>query len=103
MQTCEEFFFFFLTYTLSRSVLLISAVAELQRMFPTPPSLEQHPAFSPITTYRDTPSQETPAPSAGHEHPLNTHTNNQLNDYRSEMDESMTSPKAEDIRVCIQP
>uniref|UniRef100_A0A672ZGT8 Mediator of RNA polymerase II transcription subunit 13 n=1 Tax=Sphaeramia orbicularis TaxID=375764 RepID=A0A672ZGT8_9TELE len=33
-------------------------VADLQRMFPTPPSLEQHPAFSPIMTYRDTPSQE---------------------------------------------
>uniref|UniRef100_A0A8C9Z5F9 Mediator of RNA polymerase II transcription subunit 13 n=1 Tax=Sander lucioperca TaxID=283035 RepID=A0A8C9Z5F9_SANLU len=39
---------------------LLSAVADLQRMFPTPPSLEQHPAFSPIMTYRDTPSQEPP-------------------------------------------
>ncbi|TSL28182.1 Mediator of RNA polymerase II transcription subunit 13-like [Bagarius yarrelli] len=75
-----------------------STVAELQRMFPTPPSLEQHPAFSPITTYRDTPSQETPAPSTGHEHPVNIHTNSQLSDFRSEMDESVTSPKAEDIR-----
>uniref|UniRef100_A0A8D3BQ43 Mediator of RNA polymerase II transcription subunit 13 n=1 Tax=Scophthalmus maximus TaxID=52904 RepID=A0A8D3BQ43_SCOMX len=34
------------------------SVADLQRMFPTPPSLEQHPAFSPIMTYRDTPSQD---------------------------------------------
>ncbi|XP_026999390.1 mediator of RNA polymerase II transcription subunit 13-like isoform X1 [Tachysurus fulvidraco] len=75
-----------------------STVAELQRMFPTPPSLEQHPAFSPITTYRDTPSQETPAPSVGHEHLHNTHTNSHFSDFRSDMDESVTSPKAEDIR-----
>uniref|UniRef100_A0AAQ6AEF1 Mediator of RNA polymerase II transcription subunit 13 n=1 Tax=Amphiprion ocellaris TaxID=80972 RepID=A0AAQ6AEF1_AMPOC len=41
-------------------ILLHISVADLQRMFPTPPSLEQHPAFSPIMTYRDTPSQEPP-------------------------------------------
>uniref|UniRef100_A0A671YVW6 Mediator of RNA polymerase II transcription subunit 13 n=1 Tax=Sparus aurata TaxID=8175 RepID=A0A671YVW6_SPAAU len=46
-------------YTFSSSKRL-KAVADLQRMFPTPPSLEQHPAFSPIMTYRDTPSQEPP-------------------------------------------
>uniref|UniRef100_A0A672ZJ46 Mediator of RNA polymerase II transcription subunit 13 n=1 Tax=Sphaeramia orbicularis TaxID=375764 RepID=A0A672ZJ46_9TELE len=33
----------------------LGVIADLQRMFPTPPSLEQHPAFSPIMTYRDTP------------------------------------------------
>uniref|UniRef100_A0A8D0D4T2 Mediator of RNA polymerase II transcription subunit 13 n=1 Tax=Sander lucioperca TaxID=283035 RepID=A0A8D0D4T2_SANLU len=49
---------------------LLSAVADLQRMFPTPPSLEQHPAFSPIMTYRDTPSQEPPAPSGAADHLL---------------------------------
>uniref|UniRef100_A0A671Q392 Mediator of RNA polymerase II transcription subunit 13 n=1 Tax=Sinocyclocheilus anshuiensis TaxID=1608454 RepID=A0A671Q392_9TELE len=45
-----------------------STVAELQRMFPTPPSLEQHAAFSPIMTYRDTPSQEPAGPAAVHDH-----------------------------------
>ncbi|KAK7895638.1 hypothetical protein WMY93_020963 [Mugilogobius chulae] len=45
-----------------------STVADLQRMFPTPPSLEQHPAFSPIMTYRDTPSQEPPVQSGPGEH-----------------------------------
>ncbi|XP_062844613.1 mediator of RNA polymerase II transcription subunit 13-like [Trichomycterus rosablanca] len=77
-----------------------STVAELQRMFPTPPSLEQHPAFSPIMTYRDTPSQEPPAHSAGLEHPLNTH-NSQLSDFRMDMEDGMTSPKAEDVRPQI--
>ncbi|XP_036436074.1 mediator of RNA polymerase II transcription subunit 13-like isoform X4 [Colossoma macropomum] len=75
-----------------------STVAELQRMFPTPPSLEQHPAFSPIMTYRDTPSQEPPAPSAGLEHPLSAHANSQLIDFKMEVEDGMTSPKAEDTR-----
>ncbi|XP_035382892.1 mediator of RNA polymerase II transcription subunit 13-like isoform X5 [Electrophorus electricus] len=74
-----------------------STVAELQRMFPTPPSLEQHPAFSPIM-YRDTPSQEPPAPSAGPEHILSAHTNSHLSDFKMEVEDSMASPKAEDIR-----
>uniref|UniRef100_A0A8B9J9X9 Mediator of RNA polymerase II transcription subunit 13 n=1 Tax=Astyanax mexicanus TaxID=7994 RepID=A0A8B9J9X9_ASTMX len=75
-----------------------STVAELQRMFPTPPSLEQHPAFSPNMTYRDTPSQEPPAPSAGVEHPLSAHANSQLNDFKMEVEDGMSSPKAEDAR-----
>ncbi|XP_076868110.1 mediator of RNA polymerase II transcription subunit 13-like isoform X2 [Brachyhypopomus gauderio] len=74
-----------------------STVAELQRMFPTPPSLEQHPAFSPIM-YRDTPSQEPPAMLAGAEHPHNAHTNSHLSDFKMEVEDSMASPKAEDIR-----
>uniref|UniRef100_A0A4W4EHY3 Mediator of RNA polymerase II transcription subunit 13 n=1 Tax=Electrophorus electricus TaxID=8005 RepID=A0A4W4EHY3_ELEEL len=69
-----------------------STVAELQRMFPTPPSLEQHPAFSPIM-YRDTPSQEPPAPSAGPEHILSAHTNSHLSDFKMEVEDSMASPK----------
>uniref|UniRef100_A0A8C7UM93 Mediator of RNA polymerase II transcription subunit 13 n=1 Tax=Oncorhynchus mykiss TaxID=8022 RepID=A0A8C7UM93_ONCMY len=74
-----------------------STVADLQRMFPTPPSLEQHPAFSPIMTYRDTPSQEPPAPSGGSDHPLGPLSSTQLQEYRMEVEEGMASPKHEDI------
>uniref|UniRef100_A0A8D2ZPC4 Mediator of RNA polymerase II transcription subunit 13 n=1 Tax=Scophthalmus maximus TaxID=52904 RepID=A0A8D2ZPC4_SCOMX len=74
------------------------SVADLQRMFPTPPSLEQHPAFSPIMTYRDTPSQEPPAPSAAADH-LPPLASTQLMEYRMETDESMASPRQEDIKV----
>uniref|UniRef100_A0A673X989 Mediator of RNA polymerase II transcription subunit 13 n=1 Tax=Salmo trutta TaxID=8032 RepID=A0A673X989_SALTR len=77
---------------------LHSAVADLQRMFPTPPSLEQHPAFSPIMTYRDTPSQEPPAPSGGSDHPLGPLSSTQLQEYRMEVEEGMASPKHEDIK-----
>uniref|UniRef100_A0A8C8CV94 Mediator of RNA polymerase II transcription subunit 13 n=1 Tax=Oncorhynchus tshawytscha TaxID=74940 RepID=A0A8C8CV94_ONCTS len=75
-----------------------STVADLQRMFPTPPSLEQHPAFSPIMTYRDTPSQEPPAPSGGSDHPLGPLSSTQLQEYRMEVEEGMASPKHEDIK-----
>ncbi|CAB1332738.1 unnamed protein product [Coregonus sp. 'balchen'] len=71
---------------------------ELGRMFPTPPSLEQHPAFSPIMTYRDTPSQEPPAPSGGSDHPLGPLSSTQLQEYRMEVEEGMASPKPEDIK-----
>ncbi|KAG7224069.1 hypothetical protein INR49_015327 [Caranx melampygus] len=77
-----------------------STVADLQRMFPTPPSLEQHPAFSPIMTYRDTPSQEPPAPSGAADHPLPL-ASTQLTENRMEMDESMASPRQEDIKPQI--
>lgn len=76
---------------------LLSAVADLQRMFPTPPSLEQHPAFSPIM-YRDTPSQEPPAPSGAADH-LPPLASNQLTEYRMEIEEGMASPRQEDIKV----
>uniref|UniRef100_A0A673YU21 Mediator of RNA polymerase II transcription subunit 13 n=1 Tax=Salmo trutta TaxID=8032 RepID=A0A673YU21_SALTR len=81
-----------------RNILRIPALADLQRMFPTPPSLEQHPAFSPIMTYRDTPSQEPPAPSAGSDHPLGPLSSTQLQEYRMEVEEGMASPKPEDIK-----
>ncbi|XP_045064023.1 mediator of RNA polymerase II transcription subunit 13-like isoform X2 [Coregonus clupeaformis] len=74
------------------------SIADLQRMFPTPPSLEQHPAFSPIMTYRDTPSQEPPAPSGGSDHPLGPLSSTQLQEYRMEVEEGMASPKPEDIK-----
>ncbi|KAM3874587.1 mediator of RNA polymerase II transcription subunit 13-like [Diretmus argenteus] len=75
-----------------------STVADLQRMFPTPPSLEQHPAFSPIMTYRDTPSQEPPAPMGVTDHPLGSLASTQLAEYRMEVEEGMASPKQEDIK-----
>uniref|UniRef100_A0A3B4X9Z4 Mediator of RNA polymerase II transcription subunit 13 n=1 Tax=Seriola lalandi dorsalis TaxID=1841481 RepID=A0A3B4X9Z4_SERLL len=75
-----------------------STVADLQRMFPTPPSLEQHPAFSPIMTYRDTPSQEPPPPSGAADH-LPPLASTQFTEYRMEMDDSMASPRQEDIKV----
>lgn len=77
-----------------------STVAELQRMFPTPPSLEQHPAFSPIMTYRDTPSQEPPAQSGAGDHlPLVPAA--QLSEYRIDTSESMLSPRHEDTKPII--
>ncbi|XP_026210342.1 mediator of RNA polymerase II transcription subunit 13-like isoform X2 [Anabas testudineus] len=76
------------------------SIADLQRMFPTPPSLEQHPAFSPIMTYRDTPSQEPPAPSGAADH-LPPFASTQLAEYRMEMEESMASPRQDDIKPQI--
>nr|XP_046230336.1 mediator of RNA polymerase II transcription subunit 13-like isoform X2 [Scatophagus argus] len=77
-----------------------STVADLQRMFPTPPSLEQHPAFSPIMTYRDTPSQEAPPPSGAADH-LPALTSAQLTEYRMETEEGMASPRLEDVKPQI--
>lgn len=67
-------------------------------MFPTPPSLEQHPAFSPITPYRDTPSQETPAPTGLTDH-LPTLASVHLTEYMSEMEEGAASPRQDDFKV----
>lgn len=69
-------------------------------MFPTPPSLEQHPAFSPIMTYRDTPSQEPPAPSGAADH-LPPLASAQLTEYRMETEEGVASPRQEDVKVTI--
>lgn len=67
-------------------------------MFPTPPSLEQHPAFSPIMTYRDTPSQEPPIPSGAADHLLSL-ASTQLPEYKMETEEGVASPRQEDIKV----
>uniref|UniRef100_A0A3B3D0C2 Mediator of RNA polymerase II transcription subunit 13 n=1 Tax=Oryzias melastigma TaxID=30732 RepID=A0A3B3D0C2_ORYME len=77
-----------------------STVADLQRMFPTPPSLEQHPAFSPITPHRDTPSLEPPAPSGVADH-LPSLAAFQLAECRMEMEESVASPGQDDIKPQI--
>ncbi|XP_029024183.1 mediator of RNA polymerase II transcription subunit 13-like isoform X2 [Betta splendens] len=73
------------------------SIADLQRMFPTPPSLEQHPAFSPIMTYRDTPSQEAPAPSGAADH-LPPFASTQLAELRMEVEEAMASPRQDDLK-----
>ncbi|KAM4635777.1 mediator of RNA polymerase II transcription subunit 13-like [Polymixia lowei] len=75
-----------------------STVADLQRMFPTPPSLEQHPAFSPIMTYRDNASQEPPAPIGVSDHPLAPLSSSQLTEYKIELEEGMVSPRPDDIK-----
>uniref|UniRef100_A0A669DNE0 Mediator of RNA polymerase II transcription subunit 13 n=1 Tax=Oreochromis niloticus TaxID=8128 RepID=A0A669DNE0_ORENI len=81
-------------------LFFFSAVADLQRMFPTPPSLEQHPAFSPIMTYRDTPSQEPPAPTGPADH-LPTAASTQLIEHRMEVEDDIGSPRQEDIKPLI--
>lgn len=70
-------------------------------MFPTPPSLEQHAAFSPIMTYRDTPSHEPVGPSVGQDQSGSSQSNNQLADFKMEVEEDMTSTKAEDVRLRV--
>lgn len=67
-------------------------------MFPTPPSLEQHPAFSPIMTYRDTPSQEPPASNGPGEH-LPLVPAPQTSEHRMDTSEGMMSPGHEDVKV----
>lgn len=96
------------TASLSLNLLLrVSnlAVADLQRMFPTPPSLEHHPAFSPITPYRDTPSQEPPAPSGVADH-LPSLASTQITEYKMDLEEGLASPRQDDIKVrrrCCRP
>ncbi|XP_015221754.2 mediator of RNA polymerase II transcription subunit 13-like isoform X1 [Lepisosteus oculatus] len=83
-------------------------VADLQRMFPTPPSLEQHPAFSPVMTYRDALSAEPPPGMAGAENHLGTLSTAQLSEFKMEVEEGLASPKPEDIKdfsyvFCVPP
>ncbi|KAJ3605431.1 hypothetical protein NHX12_027478, partial [Muraenolepis orangiensis] len=59
-----------------------STVADLQRMFPTPPSLEQHPAFSPMTYST---CLENPASAGVAEHAL--------------LDEDTGSPGPDDLKL----
>ncbi|XP_059904789.1 mediator of RNA polymerase II transcription subunit 13-like isoform X3 [Gadus macrocephalus] len=83
-----------------------STVADLQRMFPTPPSLEQHPAFSPIMTYRDNASLETTAPvvvvggdqGSTHHHHYHHHHHQPHPEYHMELDEDNISPRHDDFK-----
>ncbi|XP_066544928.1 mediator of RNA polymerase II transcription subunit 13-like isoform X2 [Amia ocellicauda] len=80
-----------------RTAVPYPPIADLQRMFPTPPSLEQHPAFSPVMTYRDVLSLDLGS-TASMENPLGTLSVAQLSEYRMEVEEGLASPKPEDIK-----
>lgn len=76
-----------------------SAVADLQRMFPTPPSLEQHPAFSPVMSYKDGISSETVTALGMMESPMVNMVPTQLAEFKMEVEDGLGSPKPEEIKV----
>lgn len=76
-----------------------SAVADLQRMFPTPPSLEQHPAFSPVMSYKDGISSETVTALGMMESPMVSMVPTQLAEFKMEVEDGLGSPKPEEIKV----
>lgn len=75
------------------------AVADLQRMFPTPPSLEQHPAFSPVMSYKDGISSETVTALGMMESPMVSMVSTQLTEFKMEVEDGLGSPKPEEIKV----
>lgn len=75
------------------------AVADLQRMFPTPPSLEQHPAFSPVMNYKDGISSETVTALGMMESPMVSMVSTQLTEFKMEVEDGLGSPKPEEIKV----
>lgn len=79
-----------------------SAVADLQRMFPTPPSLEQHPAFSPVMNYKDGISSETVTALGMMESPMVNMVPTQLAEFKMEVEDGLGSPKPEEIKVTCQ-
>ena len=50
-------------------------------MFPTPPSLEQHPAFSPVMNYKDGISSETVTALGMMESPMVSMVSTQLTEF----------------------
>ncbi|CAL1569307.1 unnamed protein product [Knipowitschia caucasica] len=79
-----------------RAAVPYPSIADLQRMFPTPPSLEQHPAFSPVMIYRDTPSLEPPGPSGSVDQVSLLIPTPLIPDQRTDLTEQMSSPGHED-------
>lgn len=79
-----------------------SAVADLQRMFPTPPSLEQHPAFSPVMSYKDGINSETVTALGMMESPMVNVVPTQLAEFKMEVEDGLGSPKPEEIKVTCQ-
>ncbi|CAB1318551.1 unnamed protein product, partial [Coregonus sp. 'balchen'] len=69
---------------LTRETDLVVLISDLENIFDEDEEELGHPAFSPIMTYRDTPSQEPPAPSGGSDHPLGPLSSTQLQEYRME-------------------
>lgn len=74
-------------------------MADLQRMFPTPPSLEQHPAFSPVMSYKDGISSETVTTLGMMESPMVNMVPTQLAEFKMEVEDGLGSPKPEEIKV----
>lgn len=74
-------------------------MADLQRMFPTPPSLEQHPAFSPVMSYKDGISSETVTTLGMMESPMVSMVPTQLAEFKMEVEDGLGSPKPEEIKV----
>lgn len=77
-------------------------MADLQRMFPTPPSLEQHPAFSPVMSYKDGISSETVTALGMMESPMVNMVPTQLAEFKMEVEDGLGSPKPEEIKVTCQ-
>lgn len=77
-------------------------MADLQRMFPTPPSLEQHPAFSPVMNYKDGISSETVTTLGMMESPMVNMVPTQLAEFKMEVEDGLGSPKPEEIKVYCQ-
>ena len=68
-------------------------------MFPTPPSLEQHPAFSPVMNYKDGISSETVTAVGMMESPMVSMVSTQLTEFKMEVEDGLGSPKPEEIKV----
>lgn len=68
-------------------------------MFPTPPSLEQHPAFSPVMNYKDGISSETATALGMMESPMVSMVSTQLTEFKMEVEDGLGSPKPEEIKV----
>ncbi|XP_072004219.1 mediator of RNA polymerase II transcription subunit 13-like [Engystomops pustulosus] len=80
------------------TVAYVPTTADLQIMFPTPPSLEQHPAFSPIMMYKDTIGSDTATTLGMMESPMVNLASMQHVEFKMEIEEGLCSPKPEEIK-----
>lgn len=71
-------------------------------MFPTPPSLEQHPAFSPVMNYKDGVNSETVTALGMMESPVVSMVPTHLTEFRMEVEDGLGSPKPEEIKVILK-
>ncbi|KAM9329372.1 mediator of RNA polymerase II transcription subunit 13-like [Gastrophryne carolinensis] len=80
------------------AVPYLPTATDLQRMFPTPPSLEQHPAFSPIMVYKDGVGSDTATALGMMESPMVSFASVQHVEFKMEVEEGLCSPKPETIK-----
>ncbi|XP_073486447.1 mediator of RNA polymerase II transcription subunit 13-like [Aquarana catesbeiana] len=80
------------------TVPYLPTASDLQRMFPTPPSLEQHPAFSPIMVYKDGVGSDTTTALGMMESPMVNFVTMQHIEFKMEVEEGLCSPKPEEIK-----